>query len=255
MRSGQASTTAQRVAAQRLWFEREPAPYGDPEADKRLCRDVAGTTMVGPGGPMSAHLRGRTTFFDRLVVAGLDGGIGQVVIAAAGYDGRALRYAKPGVRFFELDHPDTQRDKRARLDRLGIDTDHVQFVAADFTVDPVDEALRAGGFDPAAPALFLAEGIAVYLDRPVLEGLLRGLQTVAAPGSRLGISLSVAPASPFSPRAIGRSMFKAAVAGMGEPVRTEIPHGQVDAFMAGTGWHVARTAGRTGSLVIATPLH
>jgi len=34
------------------------------------------------------------------------------VILGAGYDDRALRFRSPGVRFFELDHPDTQADKR-----------------------------------------------------------------------------------------------------------------------------------------------
>ena len=41
MQDGQVSVTAQRVAAQRLTFDRVPAPYGDPAADDTLARDVA----------------------------------------------------------------------------------------------------------------------------------------------------------------------------------------------------------------------
>jgi hypothetical protein len=36
MRHGEPSVTAQRVAAQRLAFERVPAPYGDPLAVLRV---------------------------------------------------------------------------------------------------------------------------------------------------------------------------------------------------------------------------
>jgi len=63
---------------------------------------------------MHEYIRARTAFFDRVVVSAIDRGVAQVVIGGAGYDGRAFRYAKPGVRWFEVDHPATQADKRAR---------------------------------------------------------------------------------------------------------------------------------------------
>ena len=97
MREGEASATAQRVAALRLTFERVAAPYGDPSADERLARDVAAGVPAG-SSPLVHYLEARTTFFDRVVVGALDRGVAQVVVAGAGYDGRALRYAKPGAR-------------------------------------------------------------------------------------------------------------------------------------------------------------
>ena len=118
MKPGQASVTAQRVAAHRLTFTRVTAPYGDPAADDALARDVAASASAEPG-PMREYLRARTRFFDGVVTRSLRRGCTQVVIGAAGYDGRALRYAKPGVLWFEADHPATQQDKRARLERLG----------------------------------------------------------------------------------------------------------------------------------------
>jgi len=71
----------------------------------------------------------------------------------AGYDGRGLRYAKPGVRWFEVDHPDTQRDKLQRLAQLAITTPDVTFVAADLVADDVAAALMGAGFEPDAPSL------------------------------------------------------------------------------------------------------
>ena len=106
------SITAQRVAAYRLGFARAPAPFGDPEAEERLARDVAGVGDFDRSERMERYLRARTAFFDRVVVGALERGVTQVVVVGAGYDGRALRYAKPGVRWFEVDHPATHADKR-----------------------------------------------------------------------------------------------------------------------------------------------
>jgi methyltransferase (TIGR00027 family) len=67
----------------------------------------------------------RTAFFDRASLAALERGVRQVVVLGAGYDGRALRFATPGVTWFEVDHPATQSDKRARLAALGARTDGI----------------------------------------------------------------------------------------------------------------------------------
>ena len=237
MRDGQASVTAQRVAAQRLTFERVPARYGDPAADDRLARDVAAAASAEPGS-LTDYLRARTWFFDQVVTGALSRGCPQVVVGAAGYDGRALRYAKPGVRWFEVDHPSTQQDKRSRLDRLGIGTDHIRFVAADFAVDPVADLLVSAGLAPAQPSLFLLEGIAVYLDPPVLRALLAQLRRVAADGAELAISLSVGTGS--AEQAARRAAFQTAVAAMGEPARSLLEPGDVPALLAATGWRDAR---------------
>ena len=253
MKPGQASVTAQRVAAHRLTFEREPATFGDPAADEQLARDVAGSVVVDAGGMMVPYLRARTSFFDLVVVRSIEAGVGQVVVAAAGYDGRALRYAKSGVHWFEVDHPDTQRDKRARLERLGIDTDHVRFVAADFTVDDVAAGLRDAGHDGARPSVFLCEGVAVYLDLAVLESLLRALRTQAHERSRLAISLSVDNGSgTLNER---RAAFGAAVASVGEPARTVLTVDGAQRLFATTGWqlHEGSERARHAGLVTLVP--
>ena len=147
MEGGGPSVTAQRVAAHRLGFARVPASYGDPAADEALAVDVTGG-QHGPEGRIKDYLAARTRFFDQAVVGALRRRVDQVVIGAAGYDGRALRYAKPGVRWFEVDHPATQQDKRERLERLGLAAGQVRFVPADFTLDPpIADLLRDAGLD------------------------------------------------------------------------------------------------------------
>jgi methyltransferase (TIGR00027 family) len=255
MKPGQVSVTAQRVAAHRLTFDRIPAPYGEPAADDALARDVAAAAEAGPG-PMREYLRARTRFFDGVVTRSLSRGFAQIVTGAAGYDGRSLRYARPGVLWFEVDHPATQRDKRARLDRLGIDCGHLRFVPADFTVDPVAALLISAGLDPGQPTLFLLEGVAVYLEEAVLRALLAQLRRIAGEGSRLAISLSVDGGSPE--RAARRAAFQAAVAAVGEPARSAVAPADADTLLESTGWRPVREPGTSdraahAGFIVAAP--
>ena len=231
---GGPSITARRVAAYRLGFTRAPAGYGDAAADETLAADVAAGER--PAGRMRDYLDARTRFFDRVVVGAIGRGVRQIVLGAAGYDGRAFRYAKPGVRWFEVDHPATQQDKQERLARLGLATRQVRFVPADFARDPVADRLMAAGLDPGQPSLFLLEGVAVYLEPEVLERVLRQFRQVARPGSRLAISVSTASADGET-----GSRFRASVAALGEPARSTLDAGQATELLARTGWRV--TAG------------
>jgi len=231
MQEGSASQTARRVAAHRLDYDRIETPYGDPAADLALARDVADGTAV-PRTRMHEYLRARTAFFDRVVVNSVDRGIRQVVVGAAGYDGRAFRYAGHGVRWFEVDHPATQADKLARIGRLGLDARHVQFVAADFIVDPIGDLLTGAGLDPRRPALFLLEGIAAYLEQEVLARVLRQFRAVTVDGSPLAISVS------SSARPVARERLAAAVAAMGEPLRSMFTHESASRLLAAHGWQV-----------------
>jgi DNA-binding MarR family transcriptional regulator len=96
MEDGGPSVTARRVAAHRLGFARVAADYGDPAADEALAADVAAGQVV-PANRMHDYLAARTSFFDRTVVGAIDRGVQQVVVGAAGYDGRAFRSApRPG---------------------------------------------------------------------------------------------------------------------------------------------------------------
>jgi methyltransferase (TIGR00027 family) len=245
MTEGRPSETAQRVAAHRLAFERVPTNYGNPAADMALATDVAGWPQHGvSGGRMHDYLRARTAFFDRIVVAALERGFTQVVIGAAGYDGRALRYAKPGVTWFELDLISTQQDKVARLRRLGISTEHVRFVVADFASDPVAERLLAAGLVPSRSCLFLLEGVAVYLERSALERALRQFAQAAGPDSRLAISMSI-DSEGHDPEA--RSRFREAVAAMGEPARLTLELGEAIELLASTGWQELAATDASGS--------
>ncbi|HMC41641.1 MAG TPA: SAM-dependent methyltransferase, partial [Acidimicrobiales bacterium] len=133
-----------------------------------------------------AHVAARTCFFDDHVLRALDDGVSQVVVIGAGYDSRAWRLARPGVRFFEVDHPATQADKRARAPRGG-----PSYVATDLARHRLAEMLPAAGFVVGGTAVFMLEGLTMYLTESTLTELLATLAQLGGAGSRLVANFGV----------------------------------------------------------------
>jgi len=129
--------------------------------------------------PKQYEASARVTFFDAAVdrfLAEMD----QFVILGAGFDTRPYRFPKgTRVRSFEVDAPKTQAVKRAMLAKAGIESSAVTFVAADFEQKDWMTRLVDSGFDPAKPALFLWEGVMVYLEREAVEDTLRKIASTA----------------------------------------------------------------------------
>jgi methyltransferase (TIGR00027 family) len=235
------SRTARHVAQRRSRLDRPAGPDGDPGADQRLEASLGGPRRLGrvrvpraAGVPMAA----RTAFYDGMVQSSLADGIDQVVVLGAGYDGRALRFAAPGVRFFEVDHPATQADKARRLAEVGADLSGVHLVPADLAREDLGAVLAAAGFGADRPALFLCEGLLPYLTGAQGERLLQAAHDTSAPGSRFAVDFSVRPASiPWLARAI-RGGVDVVLRAAGEPRRSEFGPGDPEALLARTGWTV-----------------
>jgi methyltransferase (TIGR00027 family) len=229
------SATAARAAALRLKVDRLPWASGDPQADERLAAFVAASAAVADGSPAGRHVDVRTRFVDRAVVTALGGGIDQVLVVGAGYDCRAWRYAAPGVRWFEVDHPATQADKLARLDALGIATAGVSFVPVDLVTDDLVRAVLAAGWRRLRRGLVVCEGVTAYLDEEVLVQLLAGLRSLAAPGTRFAASFAVAPGrtGELDER---RRRLDAALRDLGEPIRSRHELADLRDLLRATGW-------------------
>jgi methyltransferase (TIGR00027 family) len=158
-----------------------------------VIEDLEGIAPVGstrPPSEFSNYIEARTTFFDDAVVDVLERGVRQIVVLGAGYDGRALRYRTPHVRFFEVDHPATQSDKRRRLERIGLPTGGIAFVAADLTEPRLAAALGEAGFEAGQPSQFLCEGLLRYLPEHWFRELFIVTADCAAPTSELAASVS-----------------------------------------------------------------
>lgn len=204
MRENKPSTTAQLVALLRdLLTDPRAGVVDDPWA-RQLLRPEMRALSATARGPwfrpflalsdrLSAGIIGtvgaRTCFFDEKIQEALRAGIRQVVLLGAGYDARAHRLSVPGARFFEVDHPATQRDKRARLGAAS-SPGEIVYVPVDFTRDKLAERLRASGHDASQPSFFLWEGVVMYLTEAPIRETLRAIHEQSAPGSQLAFDFT-----------------------------------------------------------------
>jgi methyltransferase (TIGR00027 family) len=159
----------------------------------------------------------RTVAIDREL---RDAAAPQVVILGAGLDGRAWRMRElAGAVVFEVDHPDSQRQKRERVGRLTLEAREIRFVPLDFSYGDLAQALEAAGHNPDVPTAWIWEGVVMYLTRAEIESTLRTVETRSAPGSRLIVV--------YHQPALMLLLLAVLVRRMGEPIRTVLTQGQM----------------------------
>jgi methyltransferase (TIGR00027 family) len=150
--------------------EVEPSPFGD-STPERVEAMINGMAM-------------RTKFFDEYFVTACTGGIRQAVILASGLDSRAYRLPwPPGTVVSEIDQPKVVEFKTRVLTDLGAQpTAERRTVGIDLRED-WPSAVKAAGFDPAAPTAWLAEGLLIYLPPDAQDRLFDTITGLSAPGS------------------------------------------------------------------------
>jgi methyltransferase (TIGR00027 family) len=169
-------------------------PYAAPLAGEVGFALLAEAQKLRPGASATGpdpYLSIRTRFFDdALLRAVADPALRQVVLLAAGMDARSFRLAWPGgVTVYELDRDEVFDHKEAVLSGLNAEPACARrVVRADLAADWTGP-LRQAGFDDSRPAVFLAEGLFVYLADELVEALFTALRRAARAGSWLGLDL------------------------------------------------------------------
>ena len=157
----------------------------------------------------------------------------QLVILGAGLDGRAWRMPELAeVTVFEVDHPDSQRQKQKRVTALGQVAKDVRFVPVDFAKDDLEQALAAAGHDPKLPTTWVWEGVIMYLARSSIEATLAVVERRSQPGS----CLSVVYHSP----ALVLRVVGAVVRLLGEPLRSAFRPEILRSLLAKYGFEIVR---------------
>lgn len=165
---------------------------------------------------MQEEASARQTFFDT-VVDQYYADVEQFVSLGAGFDTRAFRLPKDAqVRSFEIDTPKTQAIKREMLKKAGIDSAGITFVAADFEKDDWLTRLVEAGFDINKPALFLWEGVIMYLDKEAAEDTLRKIASTAK-GSV--VAFDYMTTEPLESQALYCRFARAGTRANGEPLK------------------------------------
>ena len=214
---------------------RPSTPEGDVEAERRLYRAVAGSVSL-PVGRASA-LAQRTQVIDAEVARALGRGTAQIVLLGAGDDGRALRFGGGMSRWFEVDRPQAQSDKRSRLSALDIATPATTYVGVDLLHDDLDASLQAAGHDAGGPSLFVGEAVFDTLTLEATASVCTALRARATADSVLVATFEVVPEGTGPARALhsATGFLRQAT---DERRRNEFLPGDPQKLMVVTGWRV-----------------
>lgn len=135
-------------------------------------------------GGIIAHYLVRKRWIERETRRALAEGIRQIVVVGAGFDSLAWRLHRefPKVRFFELDHPATQKPKRAALD-VG---ENLRFLSVDLSFTLPHEVLgTCAEFAGNEPAFVVAEGLTMYFEEEKVCDILCSMADVAGSGGHV----------------------------------------------------------------------
>ncbi len=183
----------------------------------------------------------RSRFAEDALASAVGRGIDQYVIVGAGLDSYALRRPDPAgkLRVFEVDHPDTQRAKRQRLGLLGIALpDHLEFVAIDFELQELSEAMKGSSHRLDTPAFYSWLGTTHYLTPQATLATLHSIARCAAPGSEVVLDYSV-PRGLVDPSRLGDLLrFEQSARRMGEPIIGQLDPVQLHADVAQLGYEI-----------------
>ena len=180
-----------------------------------------------------AGLGARVAWMDARIGTALEDGIDQVAIIGAGYDSRAWRMRRDGLRWYELDLPASQAAKQQVAPGPG-----PTFVQVDLRTQDAAAALHAAGFDPGRPAVFVLEGVTMYLDERIVRDQLRNLATTGAPGSRLVVDFTPPPDTGTARNKRQLWLQRLARGGSGERFRLCVAPADAASLVATTGWSV-----------------
>lgn len=184
------------------------------------------------------YIVARARYIDDKIREALAEGLEQLVILGAGYDTRAYRIPElKGVRVFEVDHPGTQAVKKQKIRQIfGALQDHVVHVPVDFEAETLEKKLLEAGYSPAKKALFVLEGLVMYIPPKEVDQTLAFIVHSSAPGSTIVFDY-VAPSSVdgTGQTEVERN-FTQDLANGGEPLQFGLKYSEAEAFLAERGF-------------------
>lgn len=250
--AGEPSRTARGAAIQRAAHQllESPRVFEDPlalgifgaEGVRWLGRNLDRYRSEGSRA-MRAFLVMRSRFAEDELARAYERGVRQYVVLGAGLDTFAYRNPHRGLKVFEVDHPDTQAWKRARLRDQSIAVPgSMRFAPVDFERQTLADGLRAAGFRADRPAFLSWLGVTIYLSRPAVAGTLRYVAALPR-GSQVVFDFAPPPAELGEAERRGHDRAAAGVARTGEPWIGYFSPGALEDEMRSGGFAEARAIG------------
>jgi methyltransferase (TIGR00027 family) len=257
MRQNRTSLTAAGIAiARAVESEKPPA--------ERICYDPYARQFVpawmyflfgfsiksgyaelrGPG--VNGFLVARERYIDDVLQSFLNKDLRQLVILGAGYDSRPYRFDLQGrVKTFEVDHPFTQADKLAKVQRIFSKIpEHVTYIPVDFNTQTLSERLPSSGYDPGLFSLFIWQGVTMYLTSAGVDSTLDFIAKNAPPGSAVVFDYVYQEVLDGIHKQSEISSMRRYRFITGEGLTFGIPEGTVDAFLVERGFQQVRGINR-----------
>ncbi|MFF3035835.1 class I SAM-dependent methyltransferase [Streptomyces rubiginosohelvolus] len=156
-------------------------------------REVPGGEADPLWGRFARYFGLRTRVLDDFLLRSVSaGGARQVVLVGAGLDARAFRLDwPPGCVVFEIDREEVLAFKHRVLGGLSATPKAARVpVPMDLRADWAD-ALPGVGFDPAAPSVWLVEGLLFYLPPAAETYLIDTVEGLSAGGSALAFEVKL----------------------------------------------------------------
>jgi methyltransferase (TIGR00027 family) len=195
--------------------------------------------LIGPVRGIEGEVLARSRYVEEALVPLLRSGLDQVIVLGAGFDTTALHHAGSGCRFFEVDHPATQAEKRSILARTrGLGGD-IAFVPVDFAKDDLAQALKAAGFRSSRPALVSWLGVTMYLPQSVVLATLATLRPILAPRSKVIFDVYPRREEIALDEQVLFAAARALTAREGEPMVGAFDSRAFARAIEGKGWHIA----------------
>ncbi|MCO8275644.1 SAM-dependent methyltransferase [Actinoplanes sp. TRM 88003] len=232
MKSGEPSRTAMSAARYRAAHQvvENGKIFNDHLAVRILGLPEEQLLADAPRRAMRVFIAARHRFAEDALAAAVARGVRHLVVLGAGLDTFAYRNPHPGLRVTEVDHPDTQAWKRARLGESGIEApSSLTYLGVDFEREALADRL-----EPDGPAFFMWLGVVPYL---TIEGFSTTLRVVASrPGNEVVFDYAQAPSLMEASRREALEARAARVAELGEPWLTYFEPDEIAAQLAGSGF-------------------
>lgn len=137
------------------------------------------------------HYALRKRYLEEIAHDALRDGFRQVVVIGAGFDTLALRLheAFSETKFFEIDHPATQRVKKRVVEKHHAPKSNLQFISLDLAHGNLEGSLLSSAeYQPQTDTLFVAEGLLMYLAPAEIDLILQFIRSHSGANSRLAFT-------------------------------------------------------------------
>ncbi len=176
----------------------------------------------------------RVRFMNECIKVCFPGDYKQIVFLGAGFDMSAycFRDILSDARVFEVDHPNTQNDKIAKIkEHIKDVSDNITYVPVNFETDDLKESLTANGYVTSEKTLFIWEGVIYYLKKEAAEQTLDFIIHNSAKGSQLAFDyLPPEVINGTSTDRLGKKM-QSSLKKFGEPFKFGITGHEIDKLL------------------------